>query len=144
MDTGLLSLLPTVIGTARVESEPAAFDEAIGDASFAANVDSAAFAVVVDGEDLASGVVAHLRPGVYSDAFFRDWRDSYDEGACGQSGGVAAHAQAALGGRPVNITTCATGLRVYHAYVPDREVIVSLFSVGERRFGEKLLDGLHP
>ena len=124
--------------------EPEAFAQAIDDPSFVASVDSAAFAVVVEGEDLASGVVAHLRPGVYSDALYRDWRDSYDEGACGQAGGVAAHAQATLGGRPAFITTCAGGLRVYHAYVPEREVIVSLFSLGERRFGEQLLAGIRP
>ena len=88
--------------------------------------------------------MAHLRPDVYSDAFFRDWRDSYDEGACGQAGGVAGRAQITLGGRPVYITTCTGGLRVYHAYVPEREVVVSLFSLGGGRFGEQLLDGLRP
>lgn len=144
MDPDLLQILPATIGTAKVEIEPDAFAEAIGDASFVAAVDSAAFAVVVGGEDLASGVVAHLRPGAYSDAFFRDWRDSYDEGACGQAGGVARRAQVTLGGRPVYVTTCTEELRVYHAYVPERDVIVSLFSLGEQRFGEQLLDGLRP
>ena len=144
MDPDLLQILPATIGTAKVEIEPDAFAEAIGDASFVAAVDSAAFAVVVGGEDLASGVVAHLRPGAYSDAFFRDWRDSYDEGACGQAGGVARRAQVTLGGRPVYVTTCTEDLRVYHAYVPERDVIVSLFSLGEQRFGEQLLDGLRP
>ncbi len=144
MDPGLLAILPEAVGTAKVEVEPDSFEDAIGDASFAASVDSAAFAVVVEGDDLASGVVAHLRPGAYSDAFYRDWRDSYDEGACGQAGGVAGRAQVTLGGRPVYITTCTGGLRVYHVYVPQREVVVSLFSLGERRFGEQLVAGLRP
>jgi hypothetical protein len=148
MDPALLQILPPTIGTAKVEIEPEAFAEAIGDASFVAAVDSAAFAVVVGvgvgGEDLASGVVAHLRPGTYSDAFFRDWRDSYDEGACGQSAGVARRAQVTLGGRPVYVTTCTGELRVYHAYVPERDVIVSLLSLGEQQFGAQLLDGLRP
>ena len=144
MDPALLQILPAAIGTATVSIEPDSFAEAVQDPSFVANVDSAAFAVVTEGEDLASGVVAHLRPDVYSDAFFRDWRDSYDEGACGQAGGVAAHAETTLGDRPAFITTCAGGLRVYHAYVPEREVIVSVFSLGEGRFGEQLLAGLRP
>ena len=144
MDPGLLAILPEAIGTAKVEIEPDSFADAIGDASFAASVDSAAFAVVVEGDDLASGVVAHLRPGAYSDGFYRDWRDSYDEGACGQAGGVAGRAEVTLGGRPVYITTCTGGLRVYHVYVPQREVVVSLFSLGERRFGEQLVAGLRP
>ncbi len=46
--------------------------------------------------------------------------------------GVAAHAEVTLGGRPAFITTCTGGLRVYHAYVPEREVIVSVFSLGEQ------------
>jgi hypothetical protein len=87
-------------------------------------------------------VVAHLRPGVYSDAFFRDWRDSYDEGACGQAGGVAGNAEAELGGRTVHITSCAGGLLVYHAYLPERDVAVSVISVGEARFGEQLMAGV--
>ena len=144
MDPALLQILPAAIGTAKVSIEPDSFSEAVQDPSFVASVDSAAFAIVTEGGDLASGVVAHLRPDVYSDAFFRDWRDSYDEGACGQAGGVAAHAETTLGDRPAFITTCAGGLRVYHAYVPEREVIVSVFSLGEGRFGEQLLAGLRP
>jgi len=144
MDPALLQILPAAIGTAKVSIEPDSFSEAVQDPSFVASVDSAAFAIVTEGGDLASGVVAHLRPDVYSDAFFRDWRDSYDEGACGQAGGVAAHAETTLGDRPAFITTCAGGLRVYHAYVPEREVIVSVFSLGQGRFGEQLVAGLRP
>jgi len=144
MDPALLQILPAAIGTAKVSIEPDSFSEAVQDPSFVASVDSAAFAIVTEGGDLASGVVAHLRPDVYSDAFFRDWRDSYDEGACGQAGGVAAHAEATLGDRSAFITTCANGLRVYHAYVPEREVIVSVFSLGQGRFGEQLVAGLRP
>ena len=144
MDPALLEVLPATIETAKVELEPESFGEAVRDRSFVANVDAAAFAIVMDGEDWATGVVAHLRPDVYSEALFRDWRDSYDEGACGQAGGVAARAQITLGDRPAYLSTCTGGLRVYHAYVPEREVIVSLFSLGERRFGEQLVAGLRP
>ena len=73
MDPALLQILPAAIGTATVSIEPDSFAEAVQDPSFVANVDSAAFAVVTEGEDLASGVVAHLRPDVYSDAFFRSF-----------------------------------------------------------------------
>jgi len=144
MDPALLEVLPETVGGARVEMEPESFGGAVEDPSFVANVDAAAFAIVMDSEDWATGVVAHLRPDVYSEALFRDWRDSYDEGACDQAGGVAARAQITLGDRPVYVTTCSGDLRVYHAYVPEREVIVSLFSLGERRFGEQLVAGLRP
>jgi hypothetical protein len=143
-DPGLLAVLPEAIGDVPVTEEPTSFADAVTDPSFAANVASAAFGIAVDGADLASGVVAHLRPGVFSDAFFRDWRDSYDRGACAQAGGVTGHAEAQLGGRTVYITSCAGGLRTYHAAIPDRDLVVSLFSVGERRFGEQLMAGLRP
>lgn len=145
MDPALLGVLPAAIGAARVEIEPGSFGEAVRDPSFVANVDRAAFAIVVEGGDLASGVVAHLRGDVYSEAFFRDWRDSFDEGACAQAGGVSARAEVEIAdGRTMYVTTCAGGLRVYHAYVPEREVVVSVFSMGERRFGEQLMNGLRP
>jgi hypothetical protein len=83
-------------------------------------------------------------PGTWSEAWFRDWRDSYDEGACGQAGGVAGNAEAALGGRTVYIGTCAGGLRTYHAWLEGRGLLVSAFSVGKGRYGERLMAGLRP
>ncbi len=127
-----------------IRLEPDALTTALADPDFARNVEAAAFAVAVDAGDLASGVVARLRPGVYTEELFRDWRDTYNAGACGQAGGVAGNAQANLGGRTVYIGTCAGDLRVYHAYLPERGVIVSLLSVGPRRFGEQLMGGLRP
>ncbi len=144
LDESLLGVLPPDVGGAPIRLEPDALASALSDPDFARNVEAAAFAVAVDAGDLASGVVARLRPGVYTDALFRDWRDTYNAGACGQAGGVAGNAQADLGGRTVYIATCAGDLRVYHAYLPERGVIVSLLSVGPRRFGEQLMGGLRP
>ena len=88
--------------------------------------------IVASGDDLASGVVAELLPNrCLDDAFFRDWRDTYNEGACDQAGGVAANAETELDGRTVYIATCAGGLRVYHAWLEERGILVSLFSLGE-------------
>jgi hypothetical protein len=144
LDETLLSILPADVDGVPVAQEPDSFAQAAADPDFATNVGSAAFAIVVDGSDLASGVVARLRPGRYSDGLFRDWRDTYDAGACAQAGGVAGNAQADLGGRTVYIATCGGGLRTYHVYVPERDVIVSLFSLGDRKFGELLMGSLRP
>ena len=144
LDESLLGVLPPDVGGVPIRLEPDALASALSDPDFARNVEAAAFAVAVDAGDLASGVVARLRPGVYTDALFRDWRDTYNAGACGQAGGVAGNAQADMGGRTVYIATCAGDLRVYHAYLPERGVIVSLLSVGQRRFGEQLMGGLRP
>jgi hypothetical protein len=142
LDASLLGILPATIAGATVTSEADSFAQAIKDPTFIANVDRAAFAVVVNGNDLASGVVAHLRPSVYSAAFWKDWRETYDSGACGQAGGVLARASSTIGGREIFVTTCAGGLRVYQVWLSGPGVVVSLFSVGDRKFGEQLMAGL--
>ena len=143
-DDTLLAILPSEVGGAPVTIEDASFAEAARDPAFAEHVASAAFAVATTPTDLASGVVAQLRPGLLDDTFLADWRETYNEGACAQAGGVATNAEAELGGRTVYITTCGGGLTVYHAAIPERDVIVSLFSIGEGRFGEQLMRDLRP
>jgi hypothetical protein len=144
LDPGLLSILPPSVDGVPVIAEPASFTEALADADFVANVEAAAFAIAVDGNDLSSGVVARLRPGVYSDGFFRSWRDSYNQGACSQAGGVTGNVETELGGQTVYVTSCAGGLAVYHAYLPARDVLVSLFSLGDRDLGRQLMSDLRP
>jgi hypothetical protein len=141
-DPSLLAILPASIAGVQVTEEAQSFDEAVRDSSFVGSVDRAAFAIAVSGTDLASGVVAHLRPGVYSDAMFADWRASYDEGACAQSGGVAAHAERDAGSRTTYVTTCGGGLRVYHTYLAAKGVIVSLFSTGSADLGGQLVGAI--
>lgn len=142
LDPSLLAILPATVDGVAITTEPDSYAEAARDPSFVANVDRAIFAIAVSGNDLASGVVAHLRPGIWSDRFFQDWRDTYDQGACGQAGGVVGHAQSTVGTRSVYVATCGGGLRVYHAYLPGPGVVVSLFSLGDRRFGDLIMEGL--
>ena len=143
-DDSLLAILPSDIDGAPVTVEDESFAEAAADPAFATNVDRAAFAVVTTPTDLASGVVAKLREGVFGDGFFADWRETYNEGACAQAGGVATNAETTLDGRTVYVTTCAGGMLVYHTYLEEQDVIVSLFSLGEGRYGERLFRGLRP
>jgi hypothetical protein len=143
-DDSLLSILPPDVENAPVTVEDASFDEAMRDPAFAEHVARAAFAVVTTPTDLASGVVAQLRPGLLDESFLADWRETYNEGACAQAGGVATNAETDLGGRTVYIATCGGGLTVYHAAIPERDIIVSLFSIGEGRFGEQLMRDLRP
>jgi hypothetical protein len=141
-DPSLLALLPASVGGVPVTEEPQSFPQAVTDPAFVANVDRAVFAIAVNGSDLASGVIAHLRSGIYTDAMFADWRATYDNGACQQSGNVLAHAQADANGRTTYVTTCAGGLRVYHTYVASRGVIISLLSTGPADFGGQLMAGV--
>lgn len=142
LDPTLMAILPASVGGAPVNQEPESFGEAVKDPSFVASIDRAVFPIAVSGGDLASGVIAHVRPGVYSDRMFADWRSSYDDGACAQASGVAAHAEQTLAGRTTYVTTCGGGLRVYHTYLASQGVIVSLFSTGLQDFGAQLMGGI--
>jgi len=143
-DPALIAVLPADVDGIPVNLEHQAFVDAATDAAFAQNVARAAFGVAVEGSDLVSGVVAELEPDRFNDAFFRDWRDSYNAGACGQAGGVIGNAEAEIAGRTVYIASCAGGLRTYHAWLPERGAIVSAFALGEKRLGETLMEGLRP
>jgi hypothetical protein len=143
-DDSLLAILPATVAGQPVIVEEDSFAEAVKDRAFASNVSRAAFAIATSPTDLASGVVAQLRPGVFGDRFFEDWRDTYNEGACAQAGGIVGNVESELGGRTVYITTCEGGIRVYHAWIPERTAIVSLFSIGTGRFGEELMGHLRP
>ena len=144
-DASLLGILPATVGGVDVSLEHQAFlDARSSDPGFAQNVRRAAFGVAASGSDLVSGVVAELEPGLFSDGFFRDWRDTYNQGACAQSGGVTGNAEAQIGSRTVYIATCAGGLRTYHAWLPERGTIVSALSLGDQHLGEALMAGLRP
>ncbi len=144
LDATLLGILPEAIaGVPVVEST----DEAAAALSNS-NVPKVASAldagVAVDAAhgNLVYALVVRLKPGALTDEFFRQWRDSFDEGACTASGGVVANAEATIDERTVYITSCAAGMRTYHAWLKDDGVLVSASSVGVDRFGEQLMDNL--
>ncbi len=143
-DPTLLAVLPETVDGVEVKLEPQAFADAVTDPAFASSIVAGAFFVAVDGPDLASGLVARPAPGRFSEEFFRDWRDTYNDGTCAQAGGVTANAEAELGGQAVYIATCAGGMRTYHAYIEQRGLVVSLFSLGDRGLGEELMADLRP
>jgi hypothetical protein len=144
LDESLLDVIPAEVNGITPIAAPETFDEVRNDPGLAENVEAIAFFVVASPGDLASGSVSRLRDGVFGDGFWRDWRDTYDAGACAQAGGVTGNAEAEIGGRTTYITSCAGGLYVYHVHLPERGVIVSLFSVGPARLGEAVMAGLRP
>ncbi len=92
--------------------------------------------------DVAVASVVRLKPGVYSDEYFRSWRETFDTGACSQAGGVAGSAESVIAGRRTFIGHCAGGVFTYHVYLPAGAAIVSISSLGERRLGERIVEGI--
>jgi hypothetical protein len=143
-DEGLLSILPADVGGVALapDADTAATMGADDDLGRVARGLAAAIAFDPATDQFAVAAVIQLEPGILDDAFFRDWRDSYDEGACSQAGGVSGHAQAEIGGRTTYIGSCAGGLRTYHVALDASDIVVSVSALGDERLGEEVIAGL--
>ena len=97
-----------------------------------------------DGGDIAVVSVVRLRDPSADDAWFRAWRESYDEAACANAGGVARNSQTDIAGRTVFIGGCAGGSFTYHTRVANGAIVVSITSIGPRRVGETVMERLAP
>ncbi len=144
IDPSLLTQLPsTVSGIALVEDVDTESHDA-ADPAHAADLAGLAVAIAADlsTSDVAVASVVRLKPGVYSDEYFRSWRETFDTGACSQAGGVAGSAESVIAGRRTFIGHCAGGVFTYHVYLPAGAAIVSISSLGERRLGERIVEGI--
>ena len=145
IDAALLAILPVAIDSILVirspEGETALFDPEV---ATVASRGASAIAVDQASGDLVYALVLALRSGAFDEARYRQWRDSYDEGACSQAGGVIGHAEVEIGGRRTFIGTCGGGLHTYHVWLTEPGLLVSASALGEGRFGEALIAGLRP
>lgn len=146
LDSTLLPVLPASIDETPVREDLDVVAEALRDPNLpriASGID-AAVAVDTSTGNLVTAWIVKLRPGAFGDEAYRQWRDSYDEGACNAAGGIVGRAQATLGGRETYVTSCVASLRTYHVWLQDRDLLVSASSLGPGRYGEKLLSNLRP
>jgi hypothetical protein len=147
VDPALLSFIPDAVDGVPLTFDPETSASIAADPSVAADAASLAVALaIVPGasaaDDLAIVSVVRLRNPAKDDAWFRDWRDTYDTGACGPAGGVVGNAEAQLGGGTVYIGSCAAGVRTYHTRLETAGIVVSITALGERRLGEKVMAGM--
>jgi hypothetical protein len=144
IDQSLLDILPAKIGTVAVTEDTDAAAQAVNDPALdqiATGVDSAV-AVDTGNGNLVLANIVRLRPGAFGAELYRQWRDSYDEGACAGSGGVVGHAEAVIANRQTYVTSCVAGMHTYHLWIEDEDILISASSIGADRFGEQLLTGL--
>jgi hypothetical protein len=144
IDPGLLAVLPGTVGGVTLSESPETEGPTATDRKLAASVDRlvSAFASSADGSDFALVWVIALKTGAFSDAFYSDWRETFNQGACSQAGGVTGSAESTIAGRAVFVGRCAGGLLTYHAYLPAANFIVSISSFGTNRYGDLLIQGL--
>ncbi len=146
IDGSLLAVLPQDVEGAQLVESPEAEVASIADGALVEHVARLAVGLVSDAEgaDWAIATVSELRPDAWSETFFRDWRDSYDEAVCKRAGGVTGTAQAEIGGRLTLIGSCTNGVHTYHVHLPEGDLLVSITALGDRRFGEVMVEGLEP
>lgn len=142
IDAQLLALLPEAIDGVPVQEDINEAATALSDPALSRIASALDAAVAVSGDNLVLAWVVRLRPNGFTDDTYRQWRDSYDEGACTAAGGVVGHAEAEIGGRTAFVTSCAAGLHTYHLWLEEPQLLISASSLGQARFGEKLLAGL--
>ena len=148
IDDSLLAILPAsvkgvpLVANAEGEAHDLTDPALAGEASALA----AALAIDIATGDFAYASVVRLRPGVFSDAYFQSWRETFDAGACSQAGGVAgSSAEATIAGHQTFIGHCVGGILTYHVHVldvPSGDLIVSISSQGTQRLGQLVVEGL--
>jgi hypothetical protein len=146
VDPSLLSILPPDVAGVPMQPAPDTAAQIAADPSLASEVEAVAVALAVSAgssaaEDLVIASVVRLQPDIFDETFFRGWRDTYDAAACEPAGGVRGNAESDIDGRQVFIGSCNSGVLTYHLRYGE-DVIVSLTSVGERRFGEQVVQNL--
>lgn len=144
LDATLLAFLPEAVGGIAVSEDIDEAATALSDPALPRIASAVDGAVAVDAGNgnLVYVWIVRLRPGVFTDGDYRQWRDAYDEGACAGAGGVVGRAEATIGGRQAYVTSCVAGLHTYHVWLQEDDLLVSASSIGEGRFGELLLEGL--
>lgn len=145
----MLSHVPASVGGVRIEPDPGTAAQIAADPALVGEVDRLAVGLAVrsgssGAEDLAVVNVVQLEDGVLGEPFFRDWRESYDEAACGQAGGVSGHAQFESDGRTVYVGSCTGGAHTYHVALEEDDVLVAVTSVGPGRWGEQIASNVSP
>lgn len=144
IDPSLLAHLPSTVGGLALIEDPDTESHDAADPAHAVDLAGLAVAVAADPStgDLVVVSIVRLKPGIYSDAYFRSWRETFDTGACSQAGGVAGTAEALIADHRTFIGHCTGGVLTYHVYLPATGSIVSISSIGERRLGELVVQGL--
>ena len=144
VDPGLLDVLPAQLDSLDRQHDPTIDAGAFADPSLPGIATGGVTALYIDPPtgQFAYAAVIRLASGDLTDAQFRDWRDTFDAGACAQAGGVGGHAEATIGGHDTFIGTCTGGLTTYHTLLASRGLLVSISAVGDRRLGEQLVSKL--
>ena len=142
----MLAVLPAIVAGVPVREYPDAERLAIADPDLGRNVSRVATAFVGDpgGANWAYTAIVDVREEARSDAFYRDWQESFDTSACERAGGVTGHTTLVIAGRDVERTACGAGVRTYHVRIMGTGLLISISDLGDLKFGEQEIATLRP
>jgi hypothetical protein len=153
VDQGLLSFIP-IGGHGLIQSvDPDTTAQVAQDPDLRANASGLMIAMytavptsasAAPTDDIAVVSVIRLRDPSANDDWFRAWRDSYDNAACANAGGVTRNSQTDVGTHTVFVGACSGGSFTYHTRLADGAIVVSITSVGSLRLGETIIERLAP
>jgi hypothetical protein len=145
IDTSLLGVFPTEVDGLSVLESSQAEAAAQANGTLASLSDGVAGALAIDPAtgDFVIADVVRVRQAVLDDAGFTSWRNSFDNGVCAGTG-VIGHAQQTIGGRTVFVGSCGNGFHTYHAWIKDKNLLVSASAGGKRELGPLLFQNLTP
>jgi hypothetical protein len=148
VDVSLLDVLPHEIAGVPVNPDPETAADIAGEGSIEPFVSGIAVAAAFGppatdtAPDYVVITVAKLRPGTFSDSFFRGWRDTFDAGVCERAGGIDRHAETDIAGRHTFIGTCTGGVHTYHVHLEKDDLILSMQGLGDGGWPERIVAGL--
>jgi len=145
VDPSLLDQLPATVEEVAMTPDAETAAEIARTIDLEAGVEAIAVAIYPSLDDYAVVTVARLRQGVFDEDWFRDWRETFDQGVCQQAGGVdPGHSEIELAGRQVFRSTCVGGVVMHHLWLPEMQSIISIQGAGALDVGRRVLESLEP
>ena len=143
VEPSLLDRLPAEVESIVLTADAETASEIASTIDAEAGVEAVAVAIYPSLEDYAVVTVARLRPAVFDEEWFRDWRETFDAGVCQQAGGVdPGHSETEVAGRQVFRSTCVGGVVMHHLWLPETRSIVSIQGAGALDLGRRILESL--
>jgi hypothetical protein len=144
IDPSLLAKLPETVDAYPLVEDPISEGSDMQDPDLAKTFDRFAAAAIGDvgADNWLNVAIGHLKPAAQSSDVYQAWVAQYAAGACSQANGVAATTQSTINDWPVDVATCGGGPLVYTLQLPDG-VILSMFGMGSRDLGRKLIEAIY-
>ena len=144
IDPSLLGRLPSTVEALYLVEDATSEQQDMASADLAKYFSSYAAAAIgqVGETNWLNVAIGTLKLEGQTADFYTSWVGEYATGACSQADGVASTNQETINGWTVDTATCAGGIVVYMLML-DGQTLLSMWGMGPRDLGRKLITGLH-